>query len=217
MEDLRISSSEAVGRRDRPVFVSAGNRRRRALRALGYVAGALTVLWVVALIAGAVGAERLPAVPFPAIGALGEASGVADDRQPAVTRPAARHSATDGRAAGPSADARAPRAHAPSVPGGGADRRGPVGGGPQPVRARPEGSPSQPAPAPAPPPGTSPPSGTAPRQAGTTPTSPPARGGGSGARFDEAPTNGRSEAPPASRPVDPTLSPPGAAHRPSTS
>jgi hypothetical protein len=48
-----------------PVFVSTGKRRGRMFRLVGYGLAALTALWLIALLAGAVGLSRLPAVPLP--------------------------------------------------------------------------------------------------------------------------------------------------------
>src|SRR5690242_10355389 len=81
---VRLASSEG---QDRSVFVAAGMARARALRWFGFLTGALLVLWLVALIAGAVGVGRLPAVPFPAIGALREAP-AADASRHAAPQPA---------------------------------------------------------------------------------------------------------------------------------
>jgi hypothetical protein len=50
-----------------PVFVSTGKRRGRMFRLVGYGLAGLTALWLIALLAGAVGLTRLPAVPLPQI------------------------------------------------------------------------------------------------------------------------------------------------------
>jgi hypothetical protein len=51
--------------REHHVFVSAGGRRRRALRAAGVVAGALALVWLVALGLALAGSARLPGLPAP--------------------------------------------------------------------------------------------------------------------------------------------------------
>ena len=55
----------------RPVFASADGRRARALGLVGRAVGALGALWLVALLAGALGLGRLPGVPLPEVGRLG--------------------------------------------------------------------------------------------------------------------------------------------------
>jgi hypothetical protein len=63
-----VSEAAVEARRGLPVFVSADGRRQRMLRVLGRVAAGLTVLWLVALLAGAIGLGRLPGVPLPEAG-----------------------------------------------------------------------------------------------------------------------------------------------------
>jgi hypothetical protein len=80
---------------ERSVFVAKDGRRARALRGVARVAAGLMLLWIVALVAGAVGAGRLPVAPFPAVGSAadsaregGQRPGVADQRAGgAVRRP----------------------------------------------------------------------------------------------------------------------------------
>lgn len=50
-----------------PVFVSESGRRARALRLAAKVAGGLTALWVVALLAGVLGLGRFPGLPLPSV------------------------------------------------------------------------------------------------------------------------------------------------------
>jgi hypothetical protein len=51
--------------RDHHVFVSAGGRRQSALRAAGLVAGALALVWLVALGLALAGSTRIPGLPVP--------------------------------------------------------------------------------------------------------------------------------------------------------
>ena len=51
--------------REHHVFVSAGGRRQRALRAAGLVAGTLALVWLVALGLALAGSTRLPGLPVP--------------------------------------------------------------------------------------------------------------------------------------------------------
>jgi hypothetical protein len=64
------------------VFVAEDGRRAQLLRALGAVAAVLMAIWLVALIAGAFGLGRLPAVPLPHVGALREAPAAAERQAP---------------------------------------------------------------------------------------------------------------------------------------
>ena len=57
-----------------PVFVSTGKRRGRMFRLVGYGLAGLTALWLIALLAGAVGFSRLPAVPLPQIASTGNSA-----------------------------------------------------------------------------------------------------------------------------------------------
>jgi len=168
------------------VFVTTGGVRARALRWSGYLIGTLTVLWLVALIAGAVGAGRLPAVPFPAIGALHEMHS-ARAQQHAAPRPtvsggiagrglgALRGAAPDGFSRTGSAISAPtgvrftlPRAEGRSAPDRGVGLSAPPVVSPQPAAGAPSSGAAQPVAPPA--------SGAAPRT-----TSPPAAGRGSGA------------------------------------
>src|SRR5438094_6947620 len=65
---------------ERPVFVADGGRRAAILRCISIAAAGLTAAWLVALLTGAFGFGRLPAVPFPPIGALHEHAGGAPSR-----------------------------------------------------------------------------------------------------------------------------------------
>jgi translation initiation factor IF-2 len=101
---------------ERSVFVAADGRRAGALRGVARVAAGLMLLWIVALVAGAVGAGRLPVVPFPAVGSPADSAreggprrGVADRRagdavrRPSPARtppPVAPRQLTAGRASG---------------------------------------------------------------------------------------------------------------------
>ena len=51
--------------REHHVFVSAGGRRQQALRGTGLVAGALALVWLVALGLALAGSTRLPGLPVP--------------------------------------------------------------------------------------------------------------------------------------------------------
>ena len=64
-----------------PVFVSTGKRRGRMFRLVGYGLAGLTALWLIALLAGAVGLSRLPAVPLPEI-ASSDDSAVPPGKEP---------------------------------------------------------------------------------------------------------------------------------------
>src|SRR5829696_1981107 len=57
-----------------PVFVSTRKRRGRMFRLVGYGLAGVTALWLVALLAGAVGFGRLPAVPLPQIPGTGDSA-----------------------------------------------------------------------------------------------------------------------------------------------
>lgn len=227
-ERRRDLASAGTGTDDRSVFVTAAPWRAQALRGIGYATGALTVLWLVALIAGAVGAGRLPAVPFPAIGHLGDAHA---RQQPAPHAPP-RATTSDGIAHPPlladpgSAAVRrgrdaSPRPGRPAssqprvVPRGGGRTapgaaRGPASGGRQPAA-------SPPASAPVPlSPGAPQPGGGAPGTA-----SPPATGAGSGSSVrtvasGRRATGGASTAPASGRSASPPATTPGTAHRPTT-
>jgi len=52
------------------VFVSASGNRERALRLGARAVVALVILWLVALLAGALGLGRLPGVPLPDVGKI---------------------------------------------------------------------------------------------------------------------------------------------------
>jgi translation initiation factor IF-2 len=106
----------AAHARERAVFVAEDGRRARALRGVARVAAGLMLLWIVALVAGAMGAGRLPVVPFPAVGSPADSAreggprpGVADRRagdavrRPSPARtppPVAARQLTAGRASG---------------------------------------------------------------------------------------------------------------------
>lgn len=57
--------------RSTPVFTSPNGRRDRAVRVGACVLGALTLIWLAALVAGALGMGRLPGVPLPDVGRIG--------------------------------------------------------------------------------------------------------------------------------------------------
>ena len=67
---------------ERPVFVAEHGRRALVMRFVARTAAALAGLWLVGLLAGAFGFGRLPAVPFPPIGALHGQTAAAPDRAP---------------------------------------------------------------------------------------------------------------------------------------
>jgi hypothetical protein len=58
---------------ERPVFVARGPYRTRLVLAAGVALAALASLWLLALLAGALGLGRLPVVPLPHVGRLGDA------------------------------------------------------------------------------------------------------------------------------------------------
>jgi hypothetical protein len=72
--------------REHHVFVSAGGRRRRALRAAGLVAGGLALVWLVALGLALAGSTRLPGLPVPE--AKPAAAGAASAASTAAPAPA---------------------------------------------------------------------------------------------------------------------------------
>lgn len=222
-----FASGRTAEQRDHSVFVTTGTFRVQALRALGCLVGTLTLLWLVALIAGAVGAGRLPAVPFPAIGALGQAR-AANSGQQAALRPSLRHatlfggivdrgrlparrgsrdrSRPDGLATSLPAGARgrAPRSVERTARGGGVRPRRPAPGNVPRAAGHAPGGPGQPLPGP------SQAGGTMPRAAVPGPARSPVGSGGSRPPVGDPPTSGPSEAHPANRPVDPPASPPAA-------
>jgi hypothetical protein len=57
------SAASAPG--ERPVFAAAGERRRRALRALGVGFAGLASAWLIALVLGVAGFDALPGVTLP--------------------------------------------------------------------------------------------------------------------------------------------------------
>lgn len=190
---------------DRSVFVTTGAFRARALRGLGYTTGTLILLWLAALIAGAVGAGRLPAVPFPAVGALREAPAAHAGQRAAP--PSSQVTEENGRApfrfglGGPASrhglipsSPLSVRKRTSSV--GAVRPQNPAAGNARPVPSFPSGGAAQPQP------GTPPADGAAP---GTTVPGPaPAGKGGVNPSVDRPPTAaGRSTTPPANRPLDP--------------
>jgi len=232
--DVKLASSEAAladrssaaerrdlasAAADRSVFVTAAPWRAQALRGIGFATGTLTLLWLVALIAGAVGAGRLPAVPFPAIGHLGDAPAAQ------VPRKAAHQSLPSGSVArGPAAVDRGSRVgspgHAAPAPagtrGGARDHHG-SGVSPTGLRHQTAGAPSsgsaQRAPGPPQPHAATPsPAPSAPSQPSTSgappttarPVAPPGR------------QTAASKAPVTSRSASPPTTTPGTVHRPTT-
>ena len=212
--------------RERPVFVAADNRRAYTLRALGCAGGTLAALWLVALVAGALSAGRLPAVPSPALGAL-EAAGLRDTARDSGESSSAGRAA-EGAAGVPSAatgldgagqpatvtdppDARFPRlaGRAPGPdPRVDSDHGARVGGETGPPTGDRGGGAAQPTTPPTPQPGR-------PTEPGTVAPAPSASPGGSRSPLYEPPVGGRSqEAPRANGPGDPSVATLGAARRP---
>jgi hypothetical protein len=77
----------SASRRDAPIFVSADGRRSRLLKRLGQTVAALTILWLAALLAGAVGLGRLPGVHLPQTGSqAGDTSPASAAGSPAAHR-----------------------------------------------------------------------------------------------------------------------------------
>jgi hypothetical protein len=91
--------------REHHVFVSAGGRRQGALRAAGLVAGALALVWLVALGLALAGSTRLPGLPVP------DVKPVAGPDSSAASTPALGHSRPLARAA--RAPTATPRRHEP--------------------------------------------------------------------------------------------------------
>jgi hypothetical protein len=204
---VRLTSSAVE---DRSVFVTGGTFRAHALRVIGYVTGTLLLLWLAALIAGAVGAGRLPAVPFPAVGALREAPAAHASPQPALRRSLTpvtsgglvqprRSAVRSGARERPATSApgrlrrNAPHSGRPTAPGRRLGSRHPAAGhaGPRAGGQAPSIAPPSP--------------GTAPGATVPAPTPQPAPGhGGASPPVDQPPApSGRSASPPPSRPVDP--------------
>lgn len=214
-------ASAGTGADDRSVFVAATAWRAQALRGVGYATGTLTVLWLVALIAGAVGAGRLPAVPFPAIGALGRTPAAHVPRGPA--RPSlpggnvGRGPAALGRGTGAGSLRRAAAAPPPASVRGGAPRGGthrtsgrpgarvPLAGGRRPTASAPSSGSAQPAPG-------------APQPRSATPSAPsqPAAGGAAKPAAPPGRQTAASKAPATSRAADPPATTPTTARRPAT-
>jgi hypothetical protein len=101
---------------EKPVFVGDAGRRRTVLRCIGLGAAAVTAAWLFALLTGAFGIGRLPAVPFPPIGAL-------DEQAPAVRnrvspKPAPDDSSTADRVAQPGGSGASPGASLREGPSG---------------------------------------------------------------------------------------------------
>src|ERR671911_676172 len=104
-----------------PVFVSTGKRRGRMFRLVGYGLAGLTALWLIALLAGAVGFSRLAAVPLPQIASTGNSA----------VQPGKSPIGPPGNGASPRAPLRPPRPPCCPTPSS-AGSRGPRGGGPPP-------------------------------------------------------------------------------------
>jgi hypothetical protein len=98
-------------RADRPVFVAEHRRRERAVRAALVLLGALLLVWLVALIAGALGLGSLPPLPVS-----GGGDGGSGSSSPSATPPPSVRAATDNDAAatGPAA-AGLPEGHSGSA------------------------------------------------------------------------------------------------------
>lgn len=152
-----------------PVFVSADGRRRRVLRLAGRVVAGLTALWLVALLAGALGLGRLPGISLP------QSVGGEDAQAPAAAREATPpgssrtrgHERTTTSGSRPAASRSTGHRSSPSAstPGGG--RSGVVvvrpggSGGPSPAHTRtPAGTPAA---------TKAPAAGTSPGHSGTAP------------------------------------------------
>src|SRR5438132_12432084 len=58
-----IQRERSLERQGQPVFASNDGRRERVLKRVGGVAAVLVVLWLAALLAGAIGFGRLPGLP----------------------------------------------------------------------------------------------------------------------------------------------------------
>ena len=87
-----------------PVFAAATRRRERVLRIAGRIAALLVAIWLVALLAGAIGFGRLPGVPGAG---LLERKDHPAKAPPA--RPAARSDISVQRGSGPSSKLSATR------------------------------------------------------------------------------------------------------------
>jgi hypothetical protein len=109
---------------ERPIFLAEHGRRSMLMRLVARAAAAAAALWLIALLAGAFGFERLPAVPFPPIGALQEQAPATPKRAPAKgdaeKTGATRASASSDQLEDRSPDARTarPRARSPRDPRG---------------------------------------------------------------------------------------------------
>jgi hypothetical protein len=75
---------------ERSVFVARSPYRTRLVLAAGVALAALASLWLLALLAGALGLGRLPVVPLPHVGRLGDANSTPPRRSTAPRKPSDR-------------------------------------------------------------------------------------------------------------------------------
>lgn len=74
LSELAPEGPEPTPASERPVFQAGGDRRARLFTAAARGAGVLMALWLIALVAGALGFGTLPGVPLPEVGAIGKDS-----------------------------------------------------------------------------------------------------------------------------------------------
>ena len=72
---VAVPPAAVEGVPEQPVFVARDGRRAMILRLAVRSVAAVTAAWLIALVTGAFGLGRLPAVPLPPIGALDETAG----------------------------------------------------------------------------------------------------------------------------------------------
>jgi hypothetical protein len=89
---------------ERQIFVADHGRRVMLIRFSARGAAAVAGLWLIALLAGAFGFGRLPAVPLPPLGTIREHSSPSTDGGPARGRPhGAARVVSEARSSGPDA------------------------------------------------------------------------------------------------------------------
>jgi len=76
--------------RERPVFVADHGRRKALMRAMTVLGAVLIAVWLIALVAGALGLGNLPGVPFSAGSDHGQPATSASQGKPAKERAAAQ-------------------------------------------------------------------------------------------------------------------------------
>jgi hypothetical protein len=95
---------------ERPIFVADHGRRATLIHLFARATAAAGGLWLIALLAGAFGLGRLPAVPFPPLGAIHEHTPSSEGRPAkhdaapsaaAASQAAATKSETEGTGTGP--------------------------------------------------------------------------------------------------------------------